>query len=68
MVFYYGYCWYVWPEAHGYVVNPLSVCMSVAWVTADLGYLAVLRNVKRMETVLRDDRKVRGDGKGIKSN
>lgn len=69
LVVYYGYCWYVWPEAHGYFVTPLSICLSVTWATADLAYLVVLRSVKRTETVLRDGRKIRGDsGKGIKSN
>ncbi|KAF1937487.1 phospholipase D/nuclease [Clathrospora elynae] len=38
----YGYCWWVWPEAHGYYTNPIVVLMMVTWVLADLGYLIVL--------------------------
>jgi hypothetical protein len=68
LVIYYGYCWYVWPEAHEYVVNPLSICMSATWVGTDLAYLIVLRNVKRTETVLKDGWKVRrNSGKGNKT-
>ncbi|KAI4938772.1 uncharacterized protein J4E92_000053 [Alternaria infectoria] len=43
----YGYVWWVWPEAHGYYVNPMSVVMMVTWILADLGYLVVFRNVQR---------------------
>ncbi|KAI4674862.1 uncharacterized protein J4E84_010303 [Alternaria hordeiaustralica] len=43
----YGYVWWVWPEAHGYYVNPISVVMMVTWILADLGYLVVFRNVQR---------------------
>jgi hypothetical protein len=60
LVAYYGYCWYVWPEAHRYFVNPVAVVMSGTWVTADLAYFVVLRRVKRTEVVLSDWRKVRG--------
>lgn len=41
----YGYCWWTWPEAHGYVANPIAVVMMITWVLADLGYLLVFLNV-----------------------
>jgi hypothetical protein len=47
----YGYCWWVWPEAHGYFATPVAVVMMVTWVLADLGYLVVLHSVKRAEGV-----------------
>ncbi|ORX99423.1 tyrosyl-DNA phosphodiesterase-domain-containing protein [Clohesyomyces aquaticus] len=59
-IMYYGYCSYVWPEAHGYFISHLSICIQVAWVLADLAYLFVLRGVKRSEVVLKDGRKIRG--------
>lgn len=46
---YYGYCWWVWPEAHSYFMEPLSVFLWVTWMVADLGYLGVLWDVKRRE-------------------
>ena len=47
----FGYCWWVWPEIHGYFVNPFAVWMLVTWLVADLGYLVVLRNVRGAEKV-----------------
>jgi hypothetical protein len=67
LVAYYGYCWYVWPEAHEYFVNPLGVCLSATWVLADLVYVVVLWHVKRTEIVLRDGRKVSG-GSAVKDS
>jgi hypothetical protein len=43
----YGYCFWVWPEAHGYYTNPLVVLMMVTWTVADLAYVVVLSNVQR---------------------
>jgi hypothetical protein len=64
----YIYCWWVWPEAYGYVAIPLAVVLMVTWVLADLAYFAVLYNVKQTEVVLADGRKVRGvEGKAQKS-
>lgn len=57
----YIYCWWVWPEAHGYVANPVAVVMMMTWVLADLACLVVLYSVKQTEVVLADGRKVRGD-------
>lgn len=56
----YAYCWWVWPEAHGYVAIPIVVLMMATWVIADLAYLVVLYNVRQTEVVLEDGRKVRG--------
>ncbi|KAH6385106.1 hypothetical protein HBI81_236310 [Parastagonospora nodorum] len=56
----YAYCWWMWPEAHGYVVIPIVVLMMVTWVIADLAYLVVLYHVRQTEVVLGDGRKVRG--------
>ncbi len=56
----YGYCWWVWPEAHGYFANPIAVVMMVAWVVADLAYVVVLRAVKKTEVITSSGRKVRG--------
>lgn len=55
---YYGYCWYVWPEAHGYYMNPFAVCLWVTWPLADLAYFVLLRQVRKTEIVLEDGRKV----------
>jgi hypothetical protein len=64
----YGYCWWVWPEAHGYVANPFAIVMMVTWVLADLGYLVVLHNLKQSETSLASGRKMgRGPVEGRKS-
>lgn len=41
----YTYTWWVWPEAHGYVANPIAVVMMVTWVLADMMYFVVLYNV-----------------------
>ena len=56
---YYGYCWYTWPEAHGYVMHPLSICFLATWPLADLAYLAVLREVQKTEVTLKDGKKVK---------
>jgi len=56
----YGYCWWVWPEAHLYAANPIAVVMMVTWVLADLAYLVVLHDVKQTEVVLGSGRKVKG--------
>ncbi|KAH7091952.1 tyrosyl-DNA phosphodiesterase-domain-containing protein [Paraphoma chrysanthemicola] len=50
----YGYCWWVWPEAHEYVASPVAVGMMVTWVLADLAYLAVLFSVRPTPMSLRD--------------
>ncbi|KAF2821966.1 phospholipase D/nuclease [Ophiobolus disseminans] len=55
----YGYCWWVWPEAHGYVANPIAVVMMVTWVLADLAYLFALYAVKQTEVVLPSGRKMK---------
>jgi hypothetical protein len=47
----YGYCWLVWPEAHGYYMNPLAAVMMGTWVVADLAYVFVLSNVQRTGAV-----------------
>lgn len=46
---FYGYCWWAWPEAHAYFVNPLAVAGSATWVLADLGFVAVFWIVKGEE-------------------
>lgn len=56
----YGYCWWAWPEAHGYVANPIAVVMMVTWVFADLVYLVALYTVKQTEIVLPSGRKLKG--------
>jgi hypothetical protein len=43
----YGYCFWVWPEAHGYFTNTFAVLMMVTWIVADLAYVVVLSNVQR---------------------
>jgi hypothetical protein len=64
----YGYCWWVWPEAHGYVANPFAVVMMVTWVLADLAYFVVLHNVKSTEVLSVDGQMTRGVvGEGNKS-
>ncbi|KAH7068018.1 tyrosyl-DNA phosphodiesterase-domain-containing protein [Paraphoma chrysanthemicola] len=45
----YGYCWWVWPEAHGYVASPVAVVMMATWVLADLAYLAVLFGLRHSD-------------------
>jgi hypothetical protein len=64
----YGYCWWVWPEAHGYVANPFAVVMMVSWVLADLAYFVVLYSVKQTEVVLPDGRKVKGGSDELKKS
>lgn len=64
----YGYCWWVWPEAHGYVAQPFAVVMMVSWVLADVAYLAVLYSVKQTEVVLSDGRKVKGNPNKLKKS
>lgn len=61
---YYGYCWYVWPEAHAYYRDPFSVCLLVTWVGADLAYFVFLRKAKRVEA---DGRKVPRKGGAVKT-
>ncbi|PSN65764.1 phospholipase D/nuclease [Corynespora cassiicola Philippines] len=62
---YYGYCWYVWREAHEYFMHPLAVCFWITWPVADVAYLAVLRSVKQTEIVLKNGRKIRGGKEGL---
>ncbi|KAF2865416.1 hypothetical protein BDV95DRAFT_507196 [Massariosphaeria phaeospora] len=60
---YYGYCWYVWPEAHSYCMSPFSICLMVTWIVADIAYFPVLRAVKRSDAVLRQERERAGQSK-----
>lgn len=55
----YVYCWWAWPQAHGYVAIPIAVFFMASWVLADLAYLVVLYRVRQTETVQVDRRKVR---------
>jgi hypothetical protein len=48
----YGYCWWVWPEAHGYYASPINVVMMVTWIVADLGYFVVLCKVPQTGTTM----------------
>lgn len=56
----YGYCWWVWPEAHGYFIHPLAIVLMITWVLADLGFFIVLRSVSGTEVVTASGRKVKG--------
>jgi hypothetical protein len=56
----YGWGWWVWPEAFGYVANPVAVVMMVSWVLADLGYLVVLHGVKCTEGMQAKAQKPKG--------
>ncbi|OAL49081.1 phospholipase D/nuclease [Pyrenochaeta sp. DS3sAY3a] len=56
----YGYCWWVWPEAHGYFAHPLAIVLMITWVLADLGFFIVLRSVSGTEIVTASGRKVKG--------
>ncbi|KAF2023382.1 phospholipase D/nuclease [Setomelanomma holmii] len=47
----YGYCWWVWPEAHQYVANPVAVLLMITWVIADLAYLVLLYQLKQLKSV-----------------
>jgi hypothetical protein len=58
---YYAYCWWVWPEAHEYFIDPFAVCLWVTWVAAALAYLLILGVVKRTEIALKSGRKLRGE-------
>lgn len=62
----YGYAWWAWPEAYGYVAHPFAVVMMVSWVLADLAYFAVLYSVKQTEVVMADGRKVQGGSDELK--
>ncbi|KAF2123186.1 tyrosyl-DNA phosphodiesterase-domain-containing protein [Lophiotrema nucula] len=59
---YTGYCYYAWPEAHECFVSPVSICLMVSWVMADLAYVIVLRQVKRAEV------EVPGGGKASRAH
>jgi hypothetical protein len=56
----YAYFWYVWPEAHGYFMNPIAVCTWMTWMVVDVVYLYILKETRRTEVVLKDGRKIRG--------
>jgi hypothetical protein len=60
----YGFGWWVWPEAYGYVANPVAVVMMVTWVLADLGYLVALHGVKKLESMQAKGRKLKGGSPG----
>ncbi|KAF2475155.1 phospholipase D/nuclease [Lindgomyces ingoldianus] len=64
-VIYYGYCYYVWSEAHGYFMSRFSVCLWMTWILADLAYLVVLKKVKGSEIILKDGRKIRGETEAL---
>jgi hypothetical protein len=53
----YGYCWWVWPEAHGYYTTPINIVMMVTWILADLGYFVVLCKVPRVYNTVEDKSK-----------
>ncbi|KAF2278579.1 uncharacterized protein EI97DRAFT_430856 [Westerdykella ornata] len=53
---YYGYCWWVWPEAHAYFVHPVAVVGSVTWALADIGFAVVMLVVKAQEDAGGDER------------
>lgn len=48
--------WWHWPEAHGFVLHPLSVIMLVLILICDIPYPFLLAHVMSTETVLPDGR------------
>ena len=64
LVVYFWYCFYTWPEAHGYVTSRPSVCFTLTWIVADIAYVFILRSVKKTEIILKGGRKVRGGEHG----
>lgn len=59
----YGYCWWVWPEAFWYVVNPLALVLMGSVLVLDGIYPIVLWWVQKGEVVMADGTRVgkRGD-------
>jgi hypothetical protein len=41
--------WWYWPEAHGYVWQPLSVIFIGTGIACDVAYPFVLAHVRRVE-------------------
>lgn len=52
--------WWWWPEAHGFVLNPLSIIMIVTSLMCDLAYPFLLAHVRATEKVLSDGTIVSG--------
>lgn len=53
--------WWYWPEAHGYVLHPLSIIIIGTGSICDLAYPFVLAHVKSTEKVLADGSIVSGE-------
>lgn len=49
-----GLLWWYWPDAHGYVFEPLSIIMIGTALLCDLAYPFLLVYVKSAETTLLD--------------
>lgn len=56
--------WWYWPEAHGFVLNPLGIFLIGTATLCDVVYPFVLRHVRLSEKVLPDGRIVAGAGIG----
>ncbi|KEY70491.1 hypothetical protein S7711_02664 [Stachybotrys chartarum IBT 7711] len=52
--------WWVWPEAHGYVWQPLSVIMIATGLLCDVAYPFLLAHVRSTEQILPDGTIVAG--------
>lgn len=57
--------WWYWPEAHGYVLNPMSIFMIATVTACDIAYPFLLAHVRSTEEVLSDGTVVAGAAKPL---
>ncbi|PHH88826.1 hypothetical protein CDD83_6995 [Cordyceps sp. RAO-2017] len=53
--------WWYWPEAHGFVFQPLSIIIMGTSIICDVAYPFLLAHVRSTERILRDGTIVLGD-------
>lgn len=56
-----GLLWWYWPEAHGYVFNPVGIIIIGTSLICDLAYPFLLAHVRSTERTLADGTIVAGE-------
>lgn len=57
--------WWYWPEAHGYILHPLSIFLVGTATACDIVYPFLLHHVKLTEVILPDGTVIAGGDNAV---